>query len=197
MDYTITETFTAVTRQIRHNPRRAEKSVRLLRQLLAYLFTASSRREVRLGDEIRFLSAYLELAQSCFGKRLRYQIQAPAVLHRTPLPSMLIAPLVENAIRQGIAPRGGSGEIIITVGWKKGYLRIGVTDDGLGFDPNLIFGANGRAAGQSSPAVATGLVKVKERVDRISGHGHWWLTSSPCIGTIVVFEIPYGVSAEC
>jgi two-component system LytT family sensor kinase len=196
MDFTITETFKTVTRQLRRNPQSAEKNVRLLKQILGYLFTASSRRQVKLGDEIRFLGAYLELARTCFGKRLRYQIQAPEVFHRTTLPAMLIAPLVENAIRHGIAPRGGNGEIVITISWKKGYLRIGVTDDGLGFDTNLIAGANGDATGRSSRDVVTGLVKIRERVERISGPGHWWLTSSPYVGTIVVFEIPYGLGAE-
>jgi LytS/YehU family sensor histidine kinase len=193
MDYTITETFNTA---LRRNPQRAEKNMRLLSQILGYLFTSSSRGLVRLGDELRFLGAYLELASTCFGKRLRYQIQAPQVFHRINLPPMLIAPLVENAIRHGLAPRGGNGEIVITISWKKGYLRIGVTDDGLGFDPNVIFGANGDAAGRSSRDVETGLVIVRKRVERISGPGHWWLTSSPYIGTIVVFDIPYGVSVE-
>jgi two-component system LytT family sensor kinase len=196
MDYTITETFNTVTRQLRHNPQRAEKKVRQLKQILGYLFRASSRGQVMLGDEIRFLAAYLELASYCFGKRLKYQIQAPLIFHGTPMPAMLIAPLVENAIRHGIAPRGGNGEIVITISWKKGYLRIGVTDDGLGFDPNFIVGAKGDAARRPSRDVVTGLVKVRERVERISGPGHWWLTSSPYLGTIIVFEIPYGVGAE-
>jgi len=196
MDYTITETFNTVTRQLRHNPQRAEKKVRQLKQILGYLFTASSRRQVMLGDEVRFLAVYLELASSCFGKRLKYQIVAPSVFHRTPMPTMLIAPLVENAIRHGLAPRGGNGEIVITISWKKRYLRIGVTDDGLGFDPNLIVGANGDAARRPSREVVTGLVKVRERVEQISGPGHWWLTSSPYLGTIIVFEIPHGVGTE-
>ena len=196
MDFTITETFNTVTRQLRHHPQRAERKVRQLEQILGYLFRAGSRRQVMLGDEIRFLSAYLELASSCFGQRLKYQIRAPLIFHGTPMPAMLIAPLVENAIRHGIAPRGGSGEIVITIGWKKGYLRIGVTDDGLGFDPNHRVGVKGDGAGRPSRDAVTGLVKVRERVEEISGPGHWWLTSSPYLGTIIVFEIPHGVGAE-
>ncbi len=73
--------------------------------------------ETTLGDELALLRAYLDIQTIRMGDRLRYRIEVPQSLHTLSLPPLLLQPLVENAIKHGIAPdtQGGSIDIIATI----------------------------------------------------------------------------------
>jgi LytS/YehU family sensor histidine kinase len=95
-----------------------------------------------LGDELDMLENYLQILKIRFGERLRWQINVPEEVWGLPFPPMLLQPLVENAVRHGIEPKIGGGEIVIRAFVGEGRLRIEVNDSGVG-----LIGDEGGGAG--------------------------------------------------
>lgn len=108
----------------------------MLAQLARYLRAALPRmreNEARLADEIELVSAYLGVQKVRMGERLQVTVDVAAPLLEARIPSMMLATLVENAIKHGIAPlaEGGSIEVKATQGG--GTLNLSVADTGRGF----------------------------------------------------------------
>ncbi len=90
--------------------------------------------EVTLEREIEFLECYLDIEKVRFGRRLTTNIEiAPDVL-LCRVPNLILQPLVENAIRHGIAPNAASGQINIRAAGENGWLKISVADNGKGIE---------------------------------------------------------------
>jgi sensor histidine kinase YesM len=144
--------------------------------MFRFALDATSRDEVKLGEEIAFIRSYLEIEQARFGERLRYRIEAPPDLLDCPVPPMLIQPLVENSVRHGISPRSQGGSIVVRTALHGGLLSVTVEDDGVGFLPGQREGV--------------GLPNVRARVLRLSGADHFHVESKPGAGTVVSLELP-------
>src|SRR6185436_19564881 len=88
--------------------------------------------EVPLREELQFLKLYLEFEQTRFQDRLTvsYDI-APDTLDAA-VPNFILQPLVENAVRHGVAPRAEPGRIIIQAHRRDGSVEIAIRDDGPG-----------------------------------------------------------------
>jgi LytS/YehU family sensor histidine kinase len=89
-----------------------------------------------LGREIDLIEAYLDIERARFEQRLRVTIDVPARLRHIHIPSLLIQPLVENAVKHGIAPLAAGGEVLIhadthTAGGER-QLVIVIRDSGVG-----------------------------------------------------------------
>jgi len=148
-------TLANVTALISSDPTLARQ---LLERLIVYLRATLSRTRAAnstLGDEVQLLRTYLDICCIRMGKRLRYTFDVPAELLRKPFPPMLLQPLVENAIKHGLEPRMGAGELTITASNSAGHLRIAVHDNGVGFTD---------ASGDG-----TGLANVRERLAALYG----------------------------
>lgn len=90
--------------------------------------------EVTLRREIEFLECYLDIEKVRFGQRLTTNIEiAPEVLNCR-VPNLILQPLVENAIRHGIAPNAALGQINICAARENGWLKIAVADNGKGIE---------------------------------------------------------------
>jgi LytS/YehU family sensor histidine kinase len=112
---------------------RARRAIANLRSLLAESLGSERGATVTLGDELRFLEAYLDLQRDRFGPRLDARVVAEADLLDGRVPRMLLQPIVENAIRHGIAPRKSGGAVVVRVRRAPGArVSIDVTDDGVG-----------------------------------------------------------------
>jgi sensor histidine kinase YesM len=108
----------------------------MLSQLARYLRAALPRmREdhARLADEIDLVSAYLGVQQVRMGERLEVSIDVPAALLEARIPSMMLATLVENAIKHGIAPLAEGGLIHVKGARSADNLVLSVADTGRGF----------------------------------------------------------------
>ncbi len=118
---------------IGHDP---EASKQLLDHLIDYLrasLSHSRSERATLGDELALLENYLTIMQFRMGARLSFSIVVPDGLRELPLPPMLLQPLVENAIRHGLEPKTGAGNIRIEVLDSDDGLLVTVKDNGVGF----------------------------------------------------------------
>jgi signal transduction histidine kinase len=108
----------------------------MLSQLARYLRAALPRmreNEARLADEIELVSAYLGVQKVRMGERLRVTIDVAAPLLEARVPSMMLATLVENAIKHGIAPLAEGGSIKVKAESSAERLTLTVSDSGRGF----------------------------------------------------------------
>jgi LytS/YehU family sensor histidine kinase len=90
----------------------------------------SDRSQVTLAEEVEYLQRYLEIQKVRFGERLQVSVDIPTELLRAQVPALLLQPLVENAIKHGIARRIAGGTVRIAGARHNGDLRLTVYNDG-------------------------------------------------------------------
>lgn len=113
----------------------AQTSVRVLArlsELIRQVLDEHAPQEVPLADELEFVTRYLDIERVRFGDRLHVRVEADDDARATPVPHLLLQPLVENAIRHGIARRAGAARIDVSAYRDDGALRVTVRDDGAG-----------------------------------------------------------------
>lgn len=120
---------------IAEDPNAAEVAIDRLGEMLRYALDEEGDEEVLLADEWEFTQRYLDIERLRFNSRLRIETRfAPGTLSR-PVPPFTLQPLVENAVRHGVAPRPEGGTVRIAVDIDGLDLLIIVEDDGPGADP--------------------------------------------------------------
>ena len=152
-------TLANVSSLIDSNPPLAKDLLDRLNDWLRVALMRARSVEATLGDELVMLENYLAILKIRFGERLRWRIDASAGARRMAFPPMLLQPLVENAVRHGIEPKIGGGEIRIVAAIESGSLHVEVSDDGLGLS------ADHEADGTSG----AGLANVRARLAALYG----------------------------
>lgn len=140
-----------------------------------------------LAEELRNVERYLTLEQARYGDRMRISLMiAPEVLPVT-VPYLAIQPIVENAVRHGIAGKEGGGAVSIVATDRGSEAEICIEDDGLGSDPEAIRRAlDGQAASDS-----VGLGNVDARLRQVYGDDFGLVVeTAPGAGTKVTFRVP-------
>ena len=157
----------------------------LLRRLLAPL--PGGAHETTLADEMRFAEEYLAIEAVRFSDRLRVSCTLAPDLAAALVPRFILQPIVENAVRHGIAPLARGGRIDVTALRVGDRLRLQVSDDGVGWSPEVP---------PATAGLGTGLANVRERLRGLYGeHGLLAVHSRPGGGTDVVLECPYRVAS--
>jgi two-component system LytT family sensor kinase len=133
------------------DPVRAETMTLRLASVFRHVLAHSSRPLTTVRDEIEFLRAYLYIEEARFGDRLRVEIAVDPAAAGEAVPSLILQPLVENALKHGLAPKPGPGHLTIAVDVEGDSLRLRVEDDGMGL--------SGRRESQG-----VGLANVAERL---------------------------------
>jgi len=103
-----------------------------LSDLLRQTLDNSGKQQVRLSEELDWLQLYLKLQQMRFSDRLQTRIEAPPETLDALVPNLITQPLVENAIRHGLAPRAAPGTVSLTASCHDSQLELRVCDDGVG-----------------------------------------------------------------
>lgn len=109
-----------------------ERLILRLSELLRRSLSGSEQHFSTLAEEIDFLEAYLEIHRALMRGRLQVQIEVDASLRGECVPSLLLQPLVENAIRHGLAPKREGGRVRVQARREDGHIAIRVVDDGGG-----------------------------------------------------------------
>ena len=132
----------------------------LMRQML----NNSRKSYISLDDEITFLTRYLELEKIRFASSFMYRFELEPALkdHTVYIPPMLIQPIIENAIKHGLAPKNGSGQLDVKFWMKEDILYCTVEDDGIGWDRS-----NSIKTGKLMKHESTALSVIKERLQII------------------------------
>jgi signal transduction histidine kinase len=116
-------------------------------------------REVALGDEVNLIRAYLGVIQSRMAGRLAVNIEVPGNLGTVRVPPLMLATLVENAIKHGLAPRPSGGTLSVTASSGHGLLELVVADNGVGLKAD------------SGGGTGIGLYNVRARLATLYGTG--------------------------
>ena len=103
-----------------------------LAEVFRHVLDHSSRPLTSIRDEIDFLRTYLYIEEVRFGDRLQVRIDVPQELESSQIPSLILQPLVENALKHGLGPKPGPGHLTITVRADGDHLYMTVEDDGMG-----------------------------------------------------------------
>lgn len=134
-------TLANVSSLIDSDPAVARKLLERLNDWLRVALARARSDAATLGDELDLLENYLQILRVRFGNRLQWRIDVAEDARDTVFPPMLLQPLVENAVRHGIEPKIGGGEISIHARIQESSLHIEVSDTGLGFTANDARGA--------------------------------------------------------
>ena len=147
-----------------------------LADLFRYQLQASKTDFVTVRDEVAFLQKYLDLEKARFGDRLQVVFDVPETVLNAKIPPMLLQPLVENAVRHGIAPLIEGGEVRIKITQQNGQLKVTVTDTGAGM--------NGKVNG-----TGVGLANTRLRLKKMYG-SELAITVNQPHGVVIDFVIP-------
>jgi two-component system, LytTR family, sensor kinase len=101
-----------------------------LSDFLRRVASSSLDAQVRLAQEVEFLEKYLQIQEARFAGRLKLELQIPDELREARIPSLILQPLVENAIKHGIAKRAQGGEVRVAAERSDGMLYLSVYNDG-------------------------------------------------------------------
>ncbi|MBW8813381.1 MAG: histidine kinase [Caulobacterales bacterium] len=96
----------------------------------------SHRPQVTLAEEVEYLQRYIDIQKVRFGERLGISVDVPPDLLDVQVPSLLLQPLVENAIKHGVAKRVAGGAVRVAGARREGALCLSVYNDGPGFPPD-------------------------------------------------------------
>lgn len=103
--------------------------------LLRHSLDCHDKAQIELAQEVSLLEPYISIQKARFGDRIEINVDAePGVLHAM-VPSMLLQPLVENAIRHGLEGRRSGGCVTVSASKRGNQLQIDVVDDGIGLAP--------------------------------------------------------------
>lgn len=173
----------AISASIRMNPDTARQLVINLSRYLRYNLELNEDELIDIKKELWQVKDYIAIEQARFGDKLSMIYDIDDDLHFT-LPSLLIQPLVENAIVHGIQPCRGKGVVTLSVKDLGDQVRIAVRDTGPGISDEVIR----RVARNEMPGNKIGLLNVHHRVRLLTGQGLIIMRHQP--GTEIAFSLP-------
>lgn len=125
-------TLNVLSNLIHTDPRKAEDLTEELATVFRYTLDATRTEWVSLEDELRFVTSYLRIEKARFEKRFGYHIDLEPQTKAVRIPPMILQPLVENAVRHGIASRIEGGIVNLSAKLSAGRLVLVVEDTGSG-----------------------------------------------------------------
>ncbi len=178
----------AISSLIRIRPQQARQLIANLADYLRYNLNKGDTL-IDIQEELQQVRDYVAIEQARFGDKLEVVFEVDDV--HIQVPSLLLQPLVENAILHGIQPRSAPGRVTIEVKQLAGGIRVAVRDTGYGISQAVIDGvAAGRVESRS-----IGLMNVHQRVKLLYGDGLHLKRLEP--GTEVCFYLPDQEAMPC
>jgi signal transduction histidine kinase len=127
-------TLNSISAMVTRDPEETRRMIARLAELLRYALDSSERDFVTLRDELYFVQSYLEIESKRFGRRLRVEQEIAPETMEVLVPPMILQPLVENAVRHGIAPSEEGGKVTLRILSANGRLLVRVEDTGVGVE---------------------------------------------------------------
>ena len=175
-------TLNAIAELIHEDPGAAERMVGRLADLLRRTLETDGSAEVPLATELELVNRYLEIEAVRFQDRLRVRWEIASETQDAGVPAMILLPLVENAVRHGVASRPGPGQVGIRTRRDDGTLRVEVWDDGPGLDEEAA----------RAPGRGIGLANTRARLLQLYGASHRLeLVDGASGGLVVRLSLPF------
>ena len=174
-------TLNTINALIGTDRRAAERVISGLSELLRMSLSTASEQEVTLARELDLLAHYIDIQQIRFQDRLTVRFAIDPDARFALVPNLVLQPLVENAIRHGIAPRAAPGHVVVTARRKGDRLDLSVVDDGVGESASV------------EHRDGVGLGNTRARLLSLYGADHRFEAGTPAgaSGFAVAIEIPY------
>lgn len=158
----------------------ADKMVARLGDFLRLTLQNANQQTTPLAQELEFLRCYLEIERVRFQDRLSIEIDVDPRVLGAPVPNLIFQPLVENAVRHGVAQQPSPGRIEIRAHKQDGTLRVEIENSGPGLAP----GADG------SPREGVGLTNTRARLARLYGSNYRLDLADAPSGVVATVDIP-------
>jgi hypothetical protein len=155
-----------------------------LSDFLRRVLQGSTNQQVPLGEEMAFAQKYLDIQKMRFAERLQLSVDVPRELYPAQVPSLILQPMVENAVKHGIAKRAQGGAIRIAASRCDGVLTLSVCNDG----PNLPVGWEMAGSG-------IGMSNVRTRLQGLYGDAfELRMRNQDAGGVEVSVSLPFAVA---
>jgi LytS/YehU family sensor histidine kinase len=175
-------TLQSISTLIHRDQAAADRMLTDLSDLLRLSLRHTAAQEVPLREELAFLERYVAIMRTRFGDRLAIAVTPDPDVLDAMVPSLVLQPLVENAIRHGMADRPGPGQVWVRAARRGAALRLEVADDGAGL-----------AAPPPTEGNGIGLANTRERLARLYGPAGALETVAGGPGLTVRLTVPFRV----
>ncbi|GLC23896.1 sensor histidine kinase [Roseisolibacter agri] len=173
-------TLNAVSALVERDPRGVRRMIARLSDLLRFSFEGADRAVVPLREELALLSRYVEIMQVRFQGRLTVETTADDAALDVLVPTLVLQPLVENAIRHGVERIAGPGNVAIDARLEGESLVLRVTDNGPGVAPDAPTAGSG-----------VGLRNTVARLEQLYGAAQrFTIAAAPQGGTVAEIRLP-------
>lgn len=162
------------------DPRAAEEMIVMVAELLRVSFEHVDQEEVTLARELAVVRKYFEVEQLRFGDGLTASFEVDPDVEEALVPSLILQPLIENAIHHGFLHRDGAGRVHFSAWRRNDQLHLEIEDDGAGL------------SGSCEAGSGVGLSSARQRLDQLYGlEGHVAVEDRDRGGTRVHVEMPF------
>lgn len=190
----IFNTLATVRALIGTEPENAEKMLDKFIQFLHITLSGSQNPTVDLKTEFAMLENYLSLWKYRLGDRLSFTLLLPEDLANFRIPSLLLQPLVENAVRHGIEPHIDGGEINVVVHQLKNIVTIAIKNTGIAMNDETLQQARSMQITNTNKNSGLGLGQLRSRLQSYyNGCATHRINSKPNEGTTIIIKI----NAKC
>ncbi len=178
-------TLNAIASLIHTRPEAADEMIGSLSELLRASLHGGGGHEVSLADEMEMLRLFTDIERTRFGDRIRFEEDLPVETLTGVVPSLILQPLVENAIRHGLEPRVQAGTVTIRARREENRLLLSVSDDGVGYYP-------GDDPPERAKSGGIGLANTRARLRALYGDDQKLaIASGASGGTTITLDIPW------
>jgi two-component system, LytTR family, sensor kinase len=168
--------------------KRNDDAVSMIAELSDFLrrvLEDSDRQQVPLAEELEFTQKYLDIQKVRLAERLQFSVDVPSELLAAQVPSLILQPMVENAVKHGIAQRVQGGAIRISASRNNGTLTLRVYNDG----PNL-------PAGWEKDQSGIGVANVRTRLRSLYGEAFDLSMRNQRLGVEASVSVPFVAIGE-
>jgi signal transduction histidine kinase len=169
-------TLNAISAFVESDPERARRMIARLGELLRRTLEGGTAAELPLGRELDLLAPYLEIQQIRFGERLSIELDVPADASSGLIPTLMLQPLVENAVEHGVARTANGARVRLHAVRAGDRLRLEIADNG---------------PGPTRSGDGIGLANTRARLAALYGSAHRFELAAKGDGTVVTIELPF------
>ena len=174
-------TLHAVSALVERDPAAVRRMIARLSELMRATLQESAEPERTVEREVAFVARYLEIMQIRFQDRLEVRVDVDPAARPALVPTLVLQPLVENAVKHGVAEMRGPGRIEIEARRDGEWLRLFVRDNGPGPKP-----------GPPAPGTGVGLTNTAARLRQLYGDAQQLtVLRAPAGGTVAEVTLPF------